>query len=65
MKKKCCVFGGSGFIGRHLVHTLSKDLSRSVFSINRNLVETKDKLLKPWIDVVFELCGGVKEQCDA
>jgi hypothetical protein len=27
--------------------------------------KTKDKLLKHWYEVVFELCGGVQEQCDA
>jgi putative DNA primase/helicase len=25
---------------------------------------SKDKLLKPWLDVVFELCGGEQEYCD-
>ena len=24
----------------------------------------KDKLLKPWLEVVFELCGGEQEYCD-
>lgn len=40
--KRILVLGGNGYLGRHLIHRLSKDTDNTVFAVDKNTVDLRD-----------------------